>query len=199
MISDWRQLQAILDQDYQPDPTAAVPQAAVAATFRFQDPEVGTELLFIQRASRDNDPWSGQMAFPGGRREPIDRSPRHTATRETSEEVGLDLRPARYLGTLTELDGGRATNRPIVVSAHAWWLDGPPPSLTPNEEVADTVWVPLSALVDEDRHIDYLYPRAGSVFPGIQLDQPDQVIWGLTLRFLHDLFHRLDQRFIQLD
>ena len=51
-------------------------------------------------------------------------------------------------------------------------------------------------LLDQGRHIDYWYPPSQSTFPGIQLDIEAQVIWGLTLRFLADLFGRLDRRFI---
>jgi demethylspheroidene O-methyltransferase len=42
----------------------------VAAVFR--DGERGSELLFIERARREGDPWSGHMALPGGRVDPDD-------------------------------------------------------------------------------------------------------------------------------
>ena len=41
--------------------------AAVAAVLRVVDG--APELLFIKRADHDGDPWSGHMAFPGGRYE----------------------------------------------------------------------------------------------------------------------------------
>lgn len=196
VIGGSQELQLILDQDYREEDNPSVaPRAAVAAVFRAG--ETGeSELLFIQRATKPTDPWSGQMAFPGGRKEQADQSPQATAMRETSEEVGLDLSPARFLGSLSELDGGRANGRHIIVSAHAYWLDGPAPALSPNHEVADALWVPMSMLGDHGRYIDYFYPAVGSDFPGIQLDQQDQVIWGLTLRLLSDLFKRLRQPFI---
>lgn len=202
MVANWRDLSQVLDQDYRERDRSGVPRAAVAAVFRPAGSPDGphhghdAELLFIQRATRESDPWSGQMAFPGGRKDPVDPTPQATAMRETEEEVGLDLSPARYLGSLSELDGGRATNRRVIVSAHAYWLDGPRPDLTPNYEVADTVWVPLRHLGDAERYIDYHYAMAGALFPGIQLDRRNQVIWGLTLRFLSDLFDRLDRPFI---
>jgi 8-oxo-dGTP pyrophosphatase MutT (NUDIX family) len=188
-------LSALLDQGYrdlgdEPD----IPRAAVATAFR-SGPS-GTEVLFIQRATKPTDPWSGQMAFPGGRREPVDPSPEATAAREAMEEVGLILDPSSNVGALGRLDGGRANRRPIIVSAHAWWVEGPRPELTPNHEVADVVWVPLADLADRSRYIDYLYPLSETTFPGIQLDVDDQVVWGLTLRLLSDLFDRLDHPFI---
>ena len=176
------------------EPGNSVPQAAVAAVFR-SGPK-GTELLFIQRATRETDPWSGQMAFPGGRRQSEDETPSATAERETLEEVGLDLTVASPLGTFTVLDGGRATNRPIIVSAHGFWLPGPTPELAPNYEVADTIWVPIDDLLNRSRTIDYYFAPADQKFPGIQLDNDDQVVWGLTLRMLADLFSLLEEPFI---
>lgn len=199
MISDVHHLTSVLDEEYrEANPEAEVPRAAVAAVFRSgaQEHGGGAELLFIQRATKPTDPWSGQMAFPGGRKEPSDPSPRATAMRETIEEVGLDLSASRFVGSLSELDGGRTTRRHVNVSAHAFWLDGDRPSLTLNHEVADVVWVPMNQLADQARYIDYHYPLAGTDFPGIQLDRDDQVIWGLTLRFLSDLFRRLNHPFI---
>lgn len=192
-------LRRVLDQHYRPDRTQVAPRAAVAAVFRPSDDGRTSELLFIQRATKASDPWSGQMAFPGGREEDEDPSPRHTAMRETLEEVDLDLSGATFLGSLSELDGGRANNRRVIVSAHSWWLDGPRPELSPNYEVADVVWVSLADLADRQRYIEYLYPPSGMHFPGIQLDRQEQVIWGLTLRFLSDLFQRLGHPFITLD
>ena len=49
------------------------------------------EILFIRRAARQGDRWTGHVAFPGGKRDPDDASDRAAAERETREEVGLDL------------------------------------------------------------------------------------------------------------
>lgn len=187
-------LEAVLVPDGPRSASAAGRHAAVAAVFRAG--EVDTELLFIQRAEHEGDPWSGHMAFPGGRAHALDVDSHATAERETAEELGLDLRPARRLGSLSDVDGGRASNNLIAVSAHCYWLDGVRPELVLNHEVAAAVWVPVGQLLDEERHIDYWYPPSRSTFPGIQLDVAKQVIWGLTLRLLADLFARLDRRFI---
>src|SRR6059036_755615 len=86
-------------------------RAAVALVLR--DGPSGIELLFIRRADHPEDPWSGQMAFPGGRSEPGDPDPRATAVRETEEEIGVDLaRDAEYLGPLDEVRAA-ARLRPV--------------------------------------------------------------------------------------
>ena len=60
----------------------------------------GLQILLVRRAIAPSDPWSGDMAFPGGRRHPEDRSLRETAIRETMEETGIDLCCHRLLGTM---------------------------------------------------------------------------------------------------
>lgn len=193
---DWNpdELRSIL----KPDPSRAVAGKSAAVAVVFRSGEHGTELLFIQRASKDSDPWSGHMAFPGGRTDPTDSDSHHTAERETAEEVGLDLADAPRLGSLDDLLPGGGRGGLSAVHANAYWLDGAQPELTLNYEVADALWVPLAVLADADRHIDYYYPLSDSTWPGIQLDNPAQVVWGLTLRFLADLFRRLDVDFIEL-
>ena len=65
-------------------------EAAVALILR-ETIDDDIELLFIKRAARDDDPWSGQIALPGGRHQDSDDSLEDTAVRETREEVGLEL------------------------------------------------------------------------------------------------------------
>ena len=181
-----------------PEPSPAVDGKSAAVAVVFRSGEHGSELLFIQRASKDSDPWSGHMAFPGGRTDETDRDSHHTAERETREEVGLDLTDAPRLGSLNDLLPGGGRGGLSAVHANAYWLDGARPELTLNYEVADALWVPLAVLADADRFIDYYYPISDSTWPGIQLANPVQVVWGLTLRFLADLYERLDTDFIEL-
>lgn len=50
------------------------------------------EILFMKRATRTGDRWTGHIALPGGKREPGDADDRSASERETEEEVGLDLK-----------------------------------------------------------------------------------------------------------
>jgi 8-oxo-dGTP pyrophosphatase MutT (NUDIX family) len=167
--------------------------AAVALVLRATSQ--GPELLFIERAEREGDPWSGHMAFPGGRVERLDPNPRFAAERETLEEVGLTLGDAEDLGRLDDLEG-RHAGRPVelVISAFVYGVDEPGPLRT-SREVREALWVPLERLRDPARHVDYAYPPArGALYPGIVVGDPERhVVWGLTYRFLQIFFDRIDR------
>ena len=184
-------LLGVLSQDL--DAPHHGPTAAVAAVVRPGDR--GPEMLFIERATRDGDPWSGHMAFPGGRTEPDDDDTFDTAVRESREEIGFDITAhsgVRWLGRLNDLEGNpRWRGAALRVTPHVCWLDGERPLLRLNYEVADALWVSVAELADPQHHIDYRYPpRPDERFPGIEVGH-GRVVWGMTLRMLQDLFTRL--------
>ncbi|MCC6850020.1 MAG: CoA pyrophosphatase [Deltaproteobacteria bacterium] len=173
-------------------PTAK--HAAVAAVLH--DTGAGSELLFIERAEHPYDPWSGHMAFPGGRVDPDDASARHAAERETLEEVGLDLGSAELLGRLDDVEGAPPGFDSLVVSAFVYHLDRRI-TATPNYEVRDVLWVPTAHLEDRARRIPFYWPRQQRDvhYPGILVGQPDRhVVWGLTYRFLELFFVALGRQ-----
>jgi len=166
-----------------PRELAASRRAAVAIVLSDIGP--GPEVLFIERAERAGDPWSGHMAFPGGRVDPSDVDARAAAERETREEVGLDLAVAESLGRLDDLRGMRLVV-PLVLSAFVYRLDVRAP-VVPNYEVRDAFWVPFADLFDPSRHVGHRW--AGMRWPGVRVRDPDRpVVWGLTYRLLESLF-----------
>jgi 8-oxo-dGTP pyrophosphatase MutT (NUDIX family) len=174
--------------------TPAAKHAAVAAILRAAPP--GPELFFIQRAEHPHDPWSGHMAFPGGRVDPGDATARDAAERETREEVGLDLGGAKLLGRLDDVEGAPPGFDSLVVSAFVYEIDGAT-SPRPNHEVHDTLWVPVAALLDPARHVPYYWPREQRHmhYPGIVVGHPErQIVWGLTYRFLELFFGAIGHR-----
>lgn len=172
-------------------------RAAVAAVFR--EGEQGTELLFIQRAAHPDDPWSGQIGFPGGRMETTDQDGRDTARRETLEEVGLDLAAdegVRYLGALHEIQARtRQALLSMVISPHAFLLDSPagsPPKLDLNYEVATALWVPLSRLASDDSRVWHYSERDRTPYRFRALDLGLAMpLWGITHRMTLEILGRL--------
>jgi len=150
------------------------------------------ELLLIERAQRSGDPWSGHMAFPGGRVDPGDPGLESAAEREALEEVGLDLRGAERLGRLDDLEGHQAAVPRLVISGFVYHLPVAPPLAT-NHEVEEAFWFPLRELRDPQRQVEYRVNRAGlGSLPGILVGEPGRhVVWGLTYRFLEVFFQVL--------
>ena len=150
------------------------------------------DLLLIERARRAGDPWSGQMAFPGGRVDVADATTRAAAERETLEEVGLSLAGSEFLGRLDDLPGSPAPAGDFAVSAFVFYASDLS-ALALNHEIQDAFWFPLNSLSDRERHIDHpATVESDRLFPGILVGEPGRhVVWGLTYRFLDQLLEIL--------
>jgi 8-oxo-dGTP pyrophosphatase MutT (NUDIX family) len=169
-------------------------RAAVAAILREPaSADGGAEILLIRRAERPEDPWSGHMALPGGRREPADPSLLHTVRRETQEEVGIDLqRQAELVGELDELPA-MARGRPVglVITPFVFELVEVPELIMNEAEVAEALWAPLGPLLAGDAHTTRPYVHEGQRFALPAFDVDGRVVWGLTYEMLESFFRLL--------
>jgi 8-oxo-dGTP pyrophosphatase MutT (NUDIX family) len=150
--------------------------AAVAVLLH--DGAEGLEALFIHRAERAGDTWSGQIAFPGGRHEPSDTDLRATAIRETREEVGVDLTAAEPLGVLDDMYPRTPVLPPVVVRPFVFGVLERPP-ITVSDEVQDAFWVPLRELTAPGARSEVRSLPAYVV--------GNHTIWGMTERILSNL------------
>lgn len=171
-------------------------QAAVAAILKREQDH--TQALFILRAPKEGDPWSGQMAFPGGHIETYDESSVAAAIRETEEEIGLDLKQhGTYLGALDEVKANpRRRQIDMVVSPHVFLLDNPEVTFNPNYEVADVLWGSLDDMYHGRAETETQFAMNDVVqsFPGYDVE--GQVVWGLTMRMLDHVFTMLDPNWV---
>ncbi|MEM7409763.1 MAG: CoA pyrophosphatase [Myxococcota bacterium] len=165
-----------------------VRHAAVAMVLT--EGEAGAEVLFIERARHEGDPWSGHMAFPGGGVEASDPGGQGAAMRETHEEVGLRLDGAELLGRLDDKQGNPVRHPALVISAYVFHVEQPG-RLQINHEVQEAFWFPVHGLLDPARHVQYA-THGELEFPGILVGEPDRhVVWGLTYSFLESFFHAI--------
>lgn len=143
----------------------------------------GLEALFIKRAARVGDPWSGQVAFPGGRHDPEDGDLLATAIRETREETGVELSDAERLGVLDDLYPRTPTLPPVRVRPFVFALPARRP-LVSTVEVERAFWVPLARIVEPSvrRDVKLVVGGVERVFPAYDLGE--DVIWGMTERIL---------------
>ena len=149
------------------------------------------ELLFIRRAERVGDPWSGHVAFPGGRRDLADPDLEFTARRETVEELGLDLaRAGRLVGRLDDLRPRSAALPKIVVRPFVYAV-AEPPVLQPNVEVQSAFWTPMARLLDPVVRREHVVDHAAGRWrmPAYRLG--DDIVWGMTERIVSQLLLRL--------
>lgn len=145
----------------------------------------GLEVLLGERTRRSEDPWSGQISFPGGHRHREDPSLLETALRETREEVNLDLRgQAEVLGHLAPRSPGNVPEMlvvPFVAFASARLEPRPGPEMT------EAFWAPLLGL-PPTRGKTVVPTRVGELTVPAFLWQ-GRVIWGFTYRILEELLH----------
>lgn len=155
-------------------------------------------ILFIKRAEHEADPWSGHMAFPGGRYETVDKNCLQTAKREMAEEVGFDIDRAaedqnlegEFVGRLSDIKTTRrVTRKTMVVSPYVFKVSAQP-KLQPNYEVAETLWVPFTYFADIKNRSIYSLEHKGRNIEMPCYRYQDRVIWGLTLSVV-DEFVRL--------
>ena len=151
--------------------------------------EQPTVLLTVRSAKLSTH--SGQVAFPGGKRDPQDVSAEATALREAHEEVGLAPKNVEVLGRLPVYVTGTAFNITPVVA-----LVRPQPSYFPNPgEVADLFEVPLSFLLNPAHHERHAMQWQGVDREWFAMPYQDgeqqRYIWGATAGMLRNLYRFL--------
>ena len=170
-------------QDFRAKPEAAPGASPAAVALILLEGPRGLETLLIRRAERADDPWSGQVALPGGRYDPADADLLVTAIRETREETGVDLSAAERLGVLDDLYPRTPTLPAVVVRPFVFALASRP-TLVPGVEAARVLWLPLDRLSQRGVRRDFTLPVRGveRTFPAYVVDEI--VIWGMTERIL---------------
>jgi 8-oxo-dGTP diphosphatase len=142
-------------------------------------------VLFVKRVENPADPWSGQVAFPGGKRDIKDKNLKQTVVRETFEETNINLLDScRFLGALTAL---RSTRRPeMKILPFVILLEHEPPIKLNVKELEGSVWVSLEELVQNKRTTKFGFGEVPAYIVG------NNVIWGLTYRILENFFHTFE-------
>ena len=139
-----------------------------------QDPEI----FIVKRVESDTDPWSGQIAFPGGKKELTDTNLTQTIIREVLEETSIDLSDKdQILGTLKIT---QSIVRPeMKILPFVVYLDHEP-DIKLNYELDSFFWIPMHEFY---RNRDVVSFDFGN-FPAFIVR--NHTIWGLTYRILED-------------
>ena len=162
-------------------PTALKPisdeQDANAAVALLLKPRRGNfDLLLVKRVESPSDPWSGQMALPGGKREPKDASLKDTVMRETWEETGVALGGCRFLGVL---DAVRSEPKPdFKILPFVVLLEAEPKLKLNKVELETFIWVPYEVVVQSKGVVEFSFGKVPAYIFA------DAVVWGVTYKIL---------------
>jgi len=148
------------------------------------------DILFIQRAEHEDDPWSGHMALPGGRIDPEDSDSEAAARREVLEEVGVDVSTAFLLGSLDQVASPDLAPR-VCVTPYVFSLAEDPEISMDSREVAAVHWFALSRFLAGEGRGEFPYTYRGQDYELPRVDLDGRRIWGMTLRIVDDLLARL--------
>ena len=155
--------------------------AAVAILLRERNDDL--EFFLVKRAEVEGDPWSGDMAFPGGKRGDGDRDLVETASREVLEETAIDLREKSKLGYMKPIYSSVRTNMKVQPIVYVYDEE---PQVSLNYELTRYLWAPMKELVQS---------RTKQDVKGWNSDvykYDGEVVWGLTFRMLEQLIEIID-------
>ncbi|GMR12215.1 MAG: CoA pyrophosphatase [Gemmatimonadota bacterium] len=199
-----------MSHDADPDPRFALLRSALSAGPRHDDAPgdegisaqasvsvvlraaPSLEVLLIKRAESAGDPWSGQMALPGGRRDAGDSTLLATAIRETAEETAVVLAESdHYLGALDYAAPWTSRIPRMTIHPFVFGVPGPTRAVPDGREVESTHWASVAALRDPANAdmVEWTTPSGRRTFPGFRVD--GHVVWGLTYRILIGFLERV--------
>lgn len=165
-------------------PAAEGQDADAAVALLLKPTNRDLKVLFVKRVENPADPWSGQTAIPGGKRDVKDQNLKQTVVRETLEETSINLLDrCRFLGVIEPL---RSTQRPEMKILPFVVLLEHEPTIKLNEELERFVWISLEELVQHKEIVKFSFGEFPAYIVG------NTIIWGLTYRILEKFVHILE-------
>lgn len=142
------------------------------------------DLLLVKRVENPSDTWSGQMAFPGGKREPKDPSLKDTVMRETLEEIGVALTNCQFLGVLGAV---RSEPKPdFKILPFVVILKGKPKLKLNKAELETYTWVPYEKVLQSNDTVQFSF---GEV-PAYVFQKG--IVWGITYNILSEFIEAVE-------
>ena len=152
--------------------------------------------VFMQRPDYEGI-HSGQISFPGGKREISDKNIIETAVREAKEEIGADPAKISVIGTLTPLfiPVSNTVVTPVIGTTDQ------PPCLKHNpDEVVFIIEADIKRLTDPTTIKTKAIEIGGEIIKIKYFDYDGNVIWGATAMILSELLTlitRINFRFVE--
>ncbi|MGI9277645.1 MAG: CoA pyrophosphatase [Endozoicomonas sp.] len=152
-----------------------LPEAAVLIPLLFKDSAPEPELIFTRRA-RHMSTHSGEVAFPGGKRDDSDPSLLWTALRESQEEINLEPGSVQVLGQLRSVISRFGLEVTPFVG-----IIPPDSQLVANTQELDRIFsVPLGYFLDHDNLQFDQWHGTNKTWKMPAYAYDEYLIWGLT-------------------
>ena len=163
------------------DPDAR--ESAVLALLYPSNGEIYTVLM--QRHVYDGT-HSGQISFPGGKREEVDKTLEDTALREANEELSIDRNDVKLIGELTQV---YIPPSRFLVSPFLGYVTEKPNFVPEPSEVSEIIEVPINQFLDPVRLKEkyQFIPTLNSKIKIRYFDVDQRVVWGATAMMLSEI------------
>jgi 8-oxo-dGTP pyrophosphatase MutT (NUDIX family) len=128
---------------------------------------------------------SGQVSFPGGKKENTDDDLLATALRETEEEVGIQVMRTQIIGSLSEL---YIPPSRFVVQPYVAWLEAAPQWMPDAREVQEVLECALSDLLAPDAlsEREVFIPVLNKSLMTPTFSVAGRTVWGATAMMLEE-------------
>jgi 8-oxo-dGTP pyrophosphatase MutT (NUDIX family) len=136
------------------------------------------KILFVKRVERLSDPWSGQIAFPGGKKETKDSNLKDTVIRETFEETNIKLDEDNLIGVLEAIDSGHFSN--IKILPFISLLKGPQIIKLNKKELDNYFWYSYKKILNNRSLVEINSKKEPAYILG------DKIVWGITYKILRE-------------
>lgn len=143
-------------------------------------------IVFMERGSKyGNDKHKGQISFPGGAFEASDKSYKHTALRESEEEIGIKAKDVNVIGTLTDLYIPVSNYHVFPFVAY---IDYCPLFVPEQDEVKRIIEIPLSTFLEKNsKQQTTILLETGQLLKDVPCFKvQNDIIWGATSMMLNE-------------
>ena len=153
--------------------------------------------VFMKRAVHIDDRHSGQISFPGGKKEDTDIDLSITAMRETEEEIGIRADDIQLMGQLTPM---YIPVSGFKVSPYVGVIDYEPEFTLEVGEVQYSIEVPLLALLSPtNRQFTSIETGQGFFLKNIPcFNINEHIIWGATAMMTNEFLELIRSELIAI-
>ncbi len=177
---------AMLPPPREAELTTPASRAAAVLVALYED--AGEAQVILTKRPQSMPTHRGEIAFPGGKRDPGDPTLVAAALREADEEIGL---PPEAVDVVAELDSISTVASQFTITPFVGLLAAPP-VLRPDPREVDLAFaVPIAELLDPEVYREEAWNLWGAWRPMAFFELPGETVWGATARVLTNLLRFL--------